>query len=731
MTVPSRKPRRGSDTTEQENAQLRKEIDALYAAAEAREQQLLAATHAMDDILLEVESQRNALKKKNKQLLELNAYIRSINDAMNSILVVVGVDGQVSQTNRVFTEDLHWTEDELPQIHIDSLFPKDILSGIREKNGASSGSLVVSYITHRGHLECEMPLHRSNGALTEAVYLVKGEQFYSHQGKLQGILLTATDISELRQREVALRQSEIALQKAKAEADAANQAKGDFLATMSHEIRTPLNAIIGFTKLCLHSELTLKQRDYLNKVDVASHSLSHLINDVLDLSKIEAGKLEMERVPFNLNQVLSNVRHVMWFDVAKRGLTFSMGVEPSVPANVIGDPLRLQQVLVNLVGNAIKFTDKGEVSVTVSRKKSRARKSVTLIFRVCDTGIGMTDDQLSQLFSKYHQAEPSTSRRFGGTGLGLTISQKLVNLMKGHIHINSALGQGTECEFSAEFGVIDESALTHSSVVGTSEELSLSQVSELEGKQVLVVDDNTINREMIRELLSSLGMVISQVSSGEEAIEAVKQQAFSLILMDLRMAGMDGIEATKALRKLPNGSHVPVIALSANTSASMAETCTQAGMNDYLPKPIDFRRLIQIIANHLAASQQEGAGLVAEAPVFHPETALVRLGSNKKVYLRMLEKFLSECELRLNELERVYQTQDKPAQKHVFHELKGITAALGAEKLCEICEQLEWACRDKKALDSRTYQHLLDEFNQLINVLESYMSQEQNQGNGQ
>ncbi|PKF50091.1 hypothetical protein AT251_14105 [Enterovibrio nigricans] len=237
-----------------------------------------------------------------------------------------------------------------------------------------SGSLVVSYITQRGHLEFETPLHKRDGEFTEAVYLVKGEQFYSHQGKLQGILLTATDISELRQREVALRQSEIALQKAKAVADAANQAKGDFLATMSHEIRTPLNAIIGFTKLCLHSDLTLKQRDYLNKVDVASHSLSHLINDVLDLSKIEAGKLQIESVPFDLRQVISNVRHVMWFDVSKRGLTFLTHIDPSVPTHLKGDPLRLQQVLVNLVATPSSSRIK-ERFLSLFRRRNPAPKS--------------------------------------------------------------------------------------------------------------------------------------------------------------------------------------------------------------------------------------------------------------------------------------------------------------------------------------------------------------------
>ncbi|MDD1780696.1 ATP-binding protein [Enterovibrio sp. ZSDZ35] len=721
MTTSSRKLSPALHSTEQENAQLRKEIDALYAAAEAREQQLLAATHAMDDILLEVESQRNALKKKNKQLLELNAYIRSINDAMNSILIVVGIDGQIAQANRVFSEDLNWTEEELPHIHVDSLFPKELLSSLQALTKPTSSSRVVSYITQHGHLEREMPLHQSDGLFTDAVYLVKGEQFYSHQGKLQGILLTATDISELRQRETALKQSEIALQKAKAEAEAANQAKGDFLANMSHEIRTPLNAIIGFTKLCLQSDLTLKQRDYLNNVDVASHSLSHLINDVLDLSKIEAGKLEMECVPFNLNQVLSNVRHVVWLDVAKRGLSLSIHIEPTLPVNLKGDPQRLQQVLVNLVGNAIKFTEKGSVSISVTPKRSRAKKSTTLIFRVTDTGIGMTDAQLNGLFHQYHQADPSTSRRFGGTGLGLTISQKLVNLMQGDIQIRSDYGKGTECEFFAKFTLLEKAEQSRSMHAETHEEFSFPQVPILKDHHVLVVDDNTINREMIRELLSSFEMSVEQVSSGEDAVEAVKRGHFSIILMDLRMTGIDGIEATKVIRTLPNGGDVPIIALSANTSASMAETCIYAGMNDYLPKPIDLKRLIQVIAHHLITAPTPNVQKIEESVLFCPDSALLRLGSNKNVYLKMLTNFLAEPESRMEELQRLYQAKDRDAQKHAFHELKGIASTLGAERLSVLCDKLERQCSEK-AIDHESLTSVSLEFTKLTSAITRYLA---------
>lgn len=723
MTTPKLK-RSEIEILLEENQRLRQEIDALYAAADAREQQLLAATHAMDDILLEMESQRNTLKRKNKQLLELNAYIRSINDAMNSILVVVDISGQVTQTNRVFSEDLGWTEEELPQIHVDMLFPADVLARLAKDSGLSSGSLVVSFITHRGQLEFEMPLLKIDGTITDAVYLVKGEQFYSHQGKLQGILLTATDISELRQRELALLQSEEALQIAKAEADAANQAKGDFLANMSHEIRTPLNAIIGFTKLCLHSSLTEKQRDHLNKVDVASHSLSHLINDVLDLSKIEAGKLEMECVSFNLHQVLSNVRHVMWFEIARRGLTFSMHLDPDVPSHLKGDPLRLQQVLVNLIGNAVKFTDNGEVSVAVSRKKNRAKKSATLIFQVKDTGIGMTEKQLSRLFSKYHQADPSTTRRFGGTGLGLTISRKLIGLMNGDISIQSVYGEGTQCEFSAKFALASDTEQPHVGMPEPNETPALPQISTLEGAHVLVVDDNSINREMIRELLGSLGMIVDQVSSGELAIDAISRQSYSLILMDLRMAGMDGIETTKALRKLPNGKQTPVIALTANTTGNMAETCLRAGMDDYLPKPVDFRRLIQVIASHLQHSVPLNQQAEPDSPaVYEPSQALLRVGSNLKVYLKMVQRFLDQYDDHVQAIGVAIQDNDFATMKHKLHELKGVAATLGAEKLRLVCAETEALVLERANGEQGAYTEVLNELAILEPQLRQYLTE--------
>jgi two-component system sensor histidine kinase/response regulator len=395
----------------------------------------------------------------------------------------------------------------------------------------------------------------------------------------QGVLGWVVDVTELKKIQTALSEAKIA-------AEDASKAKADFLANMSHEIRTPMNAVIGLAHLCLKTDLSSKQRDYVGKIHNAGTSLLSIINDILDFSKIEAGKLDIENVSFEIDSVMNNISTMVAQKIQDKGLELLFNISPDIPPALLGDPTRLGQVLINLLGNAVKFTERGEIHL-VGEVLERTGTKVKLRFSVKDTGIGMTEEQASRLFQAFSQADTSTSRKYGGTGLGLAISKRLVELMGGSIWVVSEPGQGSTFSVTGWFGFSDTAP----------RRMVPAQLGSL---KALVVDDSAAAREVLVDLLMTIGGEVEQVASGAEAIHAVKQadagRPFDLVLLDWRMPGLDGVETARRIRADGSLQRVPAtVIVTAFGREEVRSEADGAGVDGFLVKPVNRSMLVDML----------------------------------------------------------------------------------------------------------------------------------------
>lgn len=506
-------------------------------------------------------------------------------------------------------------------------------------------------------------------------------------------------------------------------ADEANRAKSTFLAVMSHELRTPMHGILGNASLLLESNLPGQQRKYVDTIKQSGDVLLGLLNNILDISKIEEGHVDLEIVDFRIADVIDEVVALLQSRAQQKGLKFSVEYDTELPSVVLGDPERIRQVLVNLIGNAIKFTQQGWVAVRLSHAELDGDK-FEIRFEISDSGIGLSPDQQSLVFERFAQADESTTRRFGGTGLGLSICNDLVRLMGGKIGVESALGVGSKFWFSLPCHLGEEKRVDKRN--GIDLHADRANKFDLPPLRILVAEDNLVNQEIVKDTLENENHDVFIVSNGADAVQAVKESSFDLVLMDIQMPEMDGIHAARAIRQLPGDKNdIPIVALTANARTEDMHTYLEAGMDDYVSKPFEFQDLFAAMlrclkkkdfaasSGHEISSAEQAQHEIARG--IDPVLADAIRIKKPELWKRIVGIYLKTTPGDLEILGDALINNDRAALKNKAHAMASAGANIGATAMSQLCRTMEVSAEENEIGELQKLQaQIMGEYDQIV-----------------
>ena len=610
---------------------------------------------------------QNKENEKRAAALILANYARGLIEASRDPLVTINPEGKITDMNEALANVTGMTREELNGTDFFDYFTepqkaREVYQEVFAKGFVADSPLTIRHI---------------DGVLTDVLF--NGSVYKDSVGSVVGVVIVARDTTEQKKLTKELTEAIVFAELAtgfaeearvKAEnatliAESAVKSKQQFLSNMSHEIRTPMNAIIGFTKVLLKTELTSKQKEYLTAIKLSGDALIVLINDILDLAKVDSGKMQFEQVPFKMATSLSAMLHLFETKIHEKNLKLVREFDNKIPEILVGDPVRLHQIIINLVSNAVKFTNKGKITISVNLVREDD-EIVKVRFSVSDTGIGIAENKLERIFENFQQASSGTSRLYGGTGLGLAIVKQLVEAQKGSISVKSKVGEGSTFSFDLEF-------------LKSSAEIFLEpQIEEFEGDvksiKVLVAEDIRLNQLLMKTLLDDFGFECEIAENGQIAVDKLKNKTFNVVLMDLQMPIMNGFEATDYIRNELH-SDIPIIALTADVTTVDLAKCKAVGMNDYIAKPVDegllYSKIVGAIKKSNLQEEPKGKNLHdnQEYKYINLQYLICRTKSNPELMMEMMSLYLDQTPVLVKAMKESFQDKDWKSLYSCVHKL--------------------------------------------------------------